>query len=293
MRSMRQGVVFLLVCGGLIFGLPHTQVQAQYAGVNGPRNVPMSQEIPAFSAAMDDTGDPEPEPVTAPVEINDDDLVAPPSQTSAVIVSAPSAPVTPPSSVLVDTGAPGWLMSVWQHPVLSAIFVPAVLLFLAIVAGALVAAFAGVVMVGHWRRADRKQRQQAAAAVLATELETRRQAFDVVPIPPGAEAGMSFVSSVMALSRMEQGYHAAMGNLYLLPPRLAASVTVHYAAVQRTAAFTHSQSLAAGLRMLQANRIGGNPCPDANTMRSIHQELETAFQGIDKIIQSLKAIAGI
>ena len=155
------------------------------------------------------------------------------------------------------------------------------------------AVFTGMMTVRRWRRSDRKQRQQATAAVLAMELETRRQAFDVVPMPPGAEAGMSFVSSVMALSKMEHGYHAVMVNLHLLPQRLAASVTVHYAAVQRTAAFTHSQSLAAGLRMLQANRIGGNPCPDANTMRSIHQELETAFQGIDKIIQSLKAIAGI
>lgn len=233
---------------------------------------PAGEVTTAPSPEMEPESEPEPEPVTS---------------SETILEEVETSPLATPTST--HKAENDWLRPLQSYFASLDLAIPMGLLA-ALITGGIVAAVSGMLMVRRWRRMDEKQRQQAAAAVLAMELDARRQAFDVLPLPPGAEAGMSFVSSVIALSRMEQGFHVAMANMHLLPPRLAASVTVHYAAVQRTAAFTYSQSVSAGLRMLQANRIGGNPCPDANAMRAIHQELETAFQGLDKIIQALKAI---
>jgi len=57
------------------------------------------------------------------------------------------------------------------------------------------------------------------------------------------------------------------------------------------AKFIKGQSFAAGLRMLQANRIGGHPCPDAGIMREAHVELAAAFRGLDKIVLGLKSVS--
>lgn len=156
-----------------------------------------------------------------------------------------------------------------------------------ILIGAFMAAMFGVMASMLMRRAELSHRRSAAATTLATELETRRQAFEAVPLPPNVEAGVFFVSAVTSLATIDAGFRAAQGDLHLLPAKLAASVSVHYAAVRRVADFVKGQSLAAAVRMLQANRIGGYPCPDAGTMRDAHEELTVAFRGIDKLIGQL------
>ena len=114
-------------------------------------------------------------------------------------------------------------------------------------------------------------------------------AFEAVPVPPNAEAGVSFVSAVIALAQLDYGWRAVQGSLHLLPEKLAGHLSVHYAAVHHVANFVKGQSFAAALRMLQANRIGGHPCPDPAAMREAHVELAAAFRGVDKIIQGLKS----
>jgi len=54
--------------------------------------------------------------------------------------------------------------------------------------------------------------------------------------------------------------------------------------------FVKGQSIAAAARMLQGNRLGGHPCPDAGTMREAHAELGAAFRGLDKVIIALRAV---
>lgn len=157
--------------------------------------------------------------------------------------------------------------------------------------GAAVAAFFGILTALIVRAIDRSGQRRAVAAMLAVELETRLQAYEAVPLPPNVEAGVSFVSSVTSLAGIDAGFRAAQGQLHRLPGKLAAHVSVHYAAVQRVSDFVKGQSLAAAVRMLQANRIGGHPCPDAGIMRDAHSELGLAFRGIEKLILGLKKYA--
>jgi hypothetical protein len=161
---------------------------------------------------------------------------------------------------------------------------------LLVVIGALVAGFVGISVANAGRRSDEARSRKAATSTLIIELEARIQAFESVPVPPNAEAGVSFVSAVAALAALDYGWRAAQGALHLLPERLSASLAVHYAAVNHVAMFVKAQSFAAGLRMLQANRMGGHPCPDAGTMREAHVELAAAFRGLDKIVMGLRAV---
>lgn len=180
---------------------------------------------------------------------------------------APTAEVPPPPAAL-----PGWALGVL------------------VLAGAFLAALFGILTALTLRRSEAKARRRAVAATLATELETRRLAFEAVPLPPNVEAGVSFVSSVTSLAGIDAGFRAMQGNLHLLPEKLAAHVSVHYAAVQRVSDFVKGQSLAAAVRMLQANRLGGHPCPDAGAMREAHVELAAAFRGVDKLTQMLQRL---
>jgi hypothetical protein len=159
---------------------------------------------------------------------------------------------------------------------------------LMLVLGAAIAGGVGLLVVGISHGRDVARRRQAACITLALELESRRVAFEAVPVPPNAEAGVSFVSAVTALAKLDYGWQAVQGSLHLLPEKLAGHLSVHYGAVHHVANFVKGQSLAAALRMLQANRIGGNPSPDPAAMREAHVELAAAFRGVDKIIQGLK-----
>lgn len=167
---------------------------------------------------------------------------------------------------------------------------PAWALGVLVLAGAFLAGLFGILTAVLLRRAEGIERRRAVAATLATELETRRLAFESVPLPPNAEAGVSFVSSVTSLSGIDCGFRSVQSHIHLLPPKLAANVSVHYAAVQRVSDFVKGQSLAAAVRMLQANRLGGHPCPDAGTMRDAHVELGAAFRGVDKLAQALRSL---
>lgn len=200
----------------------------------------------------------QPEPVAAQPQPQ-------PQQPSAI---AAPAPATPP--LVVDQMVPAWALGI-------------LVLF-----GAFLAGLFGILTALLMRRTEMRQRRRAVAATLATELETRRLAFEAVPLPPNIEAGVSFVSSVTSLAGIESGFRAMQGNLNLLPAKVAANVSVHYAAVQRVSDFVKGQSLAAAVRMLQANRLGGHPCPDAGSMRDAHTELGAAFRGIDKLVLALR-----
>lgn len=162
---------------------------------------------------------------------------------------------------------------------------------LMIAIGAMVAGLVGIAAANSGRRRDEALRRKSAAATLVIELEARIQAFEAVPVPPNADAGVSFVSATVALADLDYGWRAVQGTLYLLPERLAGHLAVHYAAVHHVAKFIKGQSFAAGLRMLQANRIGGHPCPDAGIMREAHVELAAAFRGLDKIVMGLKSVS--
>lgn len=195
---------------------------------------------------------------------------APPSRMPPPL--APVAPPPPPPS----TAAAEFSWPLWSLP-------------LAAVLGALLAMLAGALTVRALRRSEQVERRRAVAASLAAELETRRLAFESVPLPPNAEAGVSFVSSVISMAGIDCAFRNAQGALFLLPPPLVANISVHYAAVQRVADFVKGQSLASAVRMLQANRLGGHPCPDSGAMREAHVELAAAFRGLDKVILSLRA----
>ena len=168
--------------------------------------------------------------------------------------------------------------------------VPGWLAALLMLVAALLAALFGVVAARSLRQTEVLERRRALAATLAIELETRRLAFEAVPLPPNIEAGVSFVSSVTAMAGIDCGFRTAQAGLFLLPAQVAANISVHYAAVQRVADFVKGQSMAAAVRMLQANRLGGHPCPDAGAMREAHVELAAAFRGLDKLILSLRAL---
>lgn len=197
-------------------------------------------------------------------------LAPPQPEPPALRAPEPPPPALDPAPPVPATGLPSWALGVLA------------------LSGAFLAAVFGILTALMMRRAENKGRRRAVAATLATELETRRLAFEAVPLPPNVEAGVSFVSSVTSLANIDAGFRSVQGNLHLLPEKLAAHVSVHYAAVQRVSDFVKGQSLAAAVRMLQANRIGGHPCPDAGTMRDAHEELSAAFRGVEKLAQLLR-----
>ncbi len=208
-------------------------------------------------------------------------------------LSVPQAsplPVPPPQAeaepARMPMGQPAAMADVTAPPA----GLPSWALGVLVLAGAFLAALFGILTALLMRRAETRARRRAVAATLATELETRAQAFEAVPLPPNVEAGVSFVSSVTSLAGIDAGFRSTQGSLHLLPEKLAAHVSVHYAAVQRVSDFVKGQSLAAAVRMLQANRIGGHPCPDAGAMRDAHVELGMAFRGVEKLTQMLKKL---
>lgn len=224
---------------------------------------PAEAEAPAQTPAAAPVAAPEPVP-HAPVQ------AAPPPPPAPIAAPVPPMAVEPPPPA-ADA------LPVWALGIL-------------VLLGAFLAALFGILTALLMGRSETRARRRAVAATLATELETRRLAFEAVPLPPNAEAGVSFVSSVTSLSGIDAGFRSIQGNVHLLPEKLAAHVSVHYAAVQRVSDFVKGQSLAAAVRMLQANRLGGHPCPDAGTMREAHVELGAAFRGVDKLTQMLRAL---
>lgn len=234
----------------------------------------------------------EPSPGFQPLRPAEAEAPAPPRAASAPAPEPlPHAPVQaappPPPPAAVATPAPP-LMT--EPPPTAADALPLWALGILVLLGAFLAALFGILTALLMGRSETRARRRAVAATLATELETRRLAFEAVPLPPNAEAGVSFVSSVTSLSGIDAGFRSVQGNVHLLPEKLAAHVSVHYAAVQRVSDFVKGQSLAAAVRMLQANRIGGHPCPDAGTMREAHVELGAAFRGVDKLAQMLRGL---
>lgn len=227
-----------------------------------------------------------PDPTTAPAPMAAPDQPTTPDRPMATTAApAPVPMTTAPPDLQVPAATPTVPVA---PPVAAADTLPGWALAVLVLLGAFLAALFGILTALLMRRAETKARRRAVAATLATELETRRQAFEAVPLPPNVEAGVSFVSSVTSLAGIDAGFRSTQGNLHLLPEKLAAHVSVHYAAVQRVSDFVKGQSLAAAVRMLQANRLGGHPCPDAGTMREAHVELGAAFRGLDKLVQVLR-----
>ncbi|CUW38939.1 conserved exported protein of unknown function [Magnetospirillum sp. XM-1] len=238
-----------------------------------------AEETPGFQAVRPLSGAEAPAAVAAPAPAP---VAAPAPAPALAPVSVAPAPATVAAPPAVPAQAePG------PFPMLIQAGVAALM----IAVGALLAGLVGIATANSSRRRDEALRRKSAAATLVIELEARIQAFEAVPVPPNAEAGVSFVSAVIALADLDYGWKAVQGALYLLPERLAGHLAVHYAAVHHVAKFIKGQSLAAGLRMMQANRIGGHPCPDAGTMRESHVELAAAFRGLDKIVMGLKSVS--
>lgn len=214
--------------------------------------------------------------------------------------AAEPVPVAPPVAVPPPMVAPPPVVPVVAQPVVapspvaetpSSAALPVWALVGALLLGAVLAVLGGALTLRSLRRGEQAAQRRAVAASLATELDTRRLAFEAVPLPPNVDAGVSFVSSVISMAGIDCAFRAAQGQLFLFSPQLAANISVHYAAVQRVADFVKGQSMAAAVRMLQANRLGGHPCPDAGAMREAHVELAAAFRGLDKVILSLRAQA--
>ena len=248
------------------------QAQGQTLSQPLPLASPAAQpveETPGFQAVRPLDPPPAAAPAPAPAPV-----VAPVPAAPPPVGSAP-APIeaVPPPALSGDgfTLPAGWVAA------------------LMLVLGAAIAGGIGLMVVSISHGRDVARRRHAACITLALELESRRVAFEAVPVPPNAEAGVSFVSAVTALAKLDYGWQAVQGSLHLLPEKLAGHLSVHYAAVHHVANFVKGQSMAAALRMLQANRIGGNPSPDPAAMREAHVELAAAFRGVDKIIQGLKS----
>ncbi|MGE5547051.1 MAG: hypothetical protein ACM33T_09145 [Solirubrobacterales bacterium] len=241
--------------------------------------VPLSAPVPQEPTARSAEPAPEPPAADRPAEtIRPAEPVAPAPPISTPVAAPPApAPVAAPE----PAGAPAAVVA----------DLPSWAVATLILLGAFLAAVFGMLAALMMRASEAKARRRSVAATLAVELDTRRQAFESVPLPPNVEAGVFFVSAVTSLSAIDAGFRSAQGNMHLLPGKLGAHVSVHYAAVQRVADFVKGQSLAAAVRMLQANRIGGYPCPDAGTMREAHVELGAAFRGIEKLIQNLRDLA--
>jgi len=239
---------------------------------------PPVEETPGFQAVRPLVAPepaPAPQPLPPPVAAVASPVVppapAPAPAPAPDIIAAPTMAAPPPAAAAGGLSLPaGWVAA------------------LMLVLGAVIAGGCGLVTVNVTQSRDLARRRQAAAATLSLELEARRVAFEAVPVPPNAEAGVSFVSAVIALAQLDSGWRVVQGSLHLLPEKLAGHLSVHYAAVHHVANFVKGQSLAAALRMLQANRIGGHPCPDPAAMREAHVELAAAFRGVDKIILALK-----
>ncbi|HSV29639.1 MAG TPA: hypothetical protein VLL76_08765 [Candidatus Omnitrophota bacterium] len=229
--------------------------------------LPAEEPAPGFQPIRPAGEEPAPAPVP-PVQSQ------PQPEPAPAVMPAPAAP--PAEEPVVPTPAQPQLPA-WSVAVL-------------ILAGAFLASLFGVLASTMARRGEINARRRAVAATLATEMETRRQAFEAVPLPPNVEAGVFFVSAITSLSGIDAGFRSAQTDIHLLPDKLAAHISVHYAAVQRVADFVKGQSLAAAVRMLQANRIGGHPCPDAGTMREAHVELTAAFRGTEKLVASLRQL---
>lgn len=274
-RKAVSAILLSLACA-----LPAQAAPADEPAPPAPLQQPPSptEETPGFQAVrpLPAAEAPSPAPAAAP---------APASAPAPVAAPRPVAPVPPPPAP--SPAAPSPITA--ESPASLLLQGGAAALMTAL--GGLVAGLTGLAAANAGRRHEESGRRKSAAAALAVELEARMQAFEAVPVPPNAEAGVSFVSAVTALADLDYGWRAAQAGLHLLPARLTAPLAVHYAAVHHVARFVKAQSFAAGLRMLQANRIGGHPCPDAGTMREAHVELAAAFRGVDKIILGLKSIA--
>lgn len=261
--------------------LPPSPVQEQEAAPQVPAaDKPLLEEPspsfqpirPAEQGAEQTTPAPEAQPQPQPqIQPPQEQHPKPPVVVAPAMESAAPAVAEPVPVHVPPVGLPGWAVGVL------------------VLAGAFLAGLFGILTAAQMRRAEMRDRRRAVAATLATELETRRLAFDSVPLPPNAEAGVSFVSSVTSLAGIDAGFRSVQGQIHLLPEKLAAHVSVHYAAVQRVSDFVKGQSLAAAVRMLQANRLGGHPCPDAGAMRDAHEELGAAFRGVEKLVQGLRA----
>ncbi|CCG41346.1 hypothetical protein [Magnetospirillum molischianum] len=256
-----------------------------------------------FAAMAEDGGGPVlSQPLTVPA-------AAPPSEGNSTVIppmvrpvspqpaAVPSAPIpqpTPQSVKPLPAASSAPLESPPEPVVVAAADVASPLAAwvqaLMLLVGAVIAGLIGMAVAVTLQGRDLSRRRRAIAATLAIELEARRQAFAAVPSPPNADAGVSFVSAVAALADFDCGWRSAQGSLYLLPDKLAGHLSVHYGAVHHVAAFVKGQSFAAALRMLQANRIGGHPCPDAGAMREAHVELAAAFRGVDKLLLGLKGL---
>lgn len=244
----------------------------------GPaERLPIEEPAPGFEPVRPVVDEPatvpaEASPTVAPTVLPDPTPVPPPAPP---VASRPDPVVAPPPPV----------------PAFPVIDLPAWAVSVVLLLGAFLAGLFGILTATILRKGEMAQRRRSVAATLATELETRLQAFESVPLPPNAEAGVFFVSAVISLAGNDAGFRAAQSDLHLLPGKLASHISVHYAAVQRVADFVKGQSLAAAVRMLQANRMGGYPCPDAGTMRESHVELTAAFRGLDKLVAGLRAAA--
>lgn len=234
-----------------------------------------AEETPGFQAVRP-VAEPAPAAQPVPAAIP----AAPPVVAAPVAPLAPApvvaAAVAPSPAPVVETGGLGFgLLSGLMGAGLLAL-------------GGAIAGWSGTLVARSLHTGAEERRRAAIKCMLVVELESRRQAFEAVPVPPNAEAGVSFVSAVCALADMEAAWNAAQGSLHLLGEKQAGHLTVHYGAVRYVANFVKGLSFTAGLRMLQANRIGGHPCPDPAAMREAHVELAAAFCGLDKIIQGLK-----
>jgi hypothetical protein len=229
---------------------------------------------PPAEQAQPQVAVPETPPAAPPAAVPPPPVVAAPEPVPTPVPAPAPAPVAEPRPMAAPSpeGLPLWAAGAF------------------VAAGGVVAGLVGMLLAGWHLRRDQAERRRAAASTLALELETRRMAFDAVPVPPNAEAGVSFVSAVLALANLDGGWRAMQGSLYTLPEKYAAQVASHYATVHHIADFIKGQSLAAAVRMMQANRLGGYPAPDAGLMREAHVELVAAFRGVDKIVQGLRSV---
>ena len=256
--SMRNVAVLILAVSLLA---PASQARAQETSVP-PDVAPVSEPLPASSPA---------EGVPLVVE--------PVRPAPAVTVAVPE--VTRPAPPVVSPPPP---RSLFDLPL--GIVIEGLLLLV----GAVIAGLVGLFTLLAVRRHDEARRRRTIAVTLAVELEARCEAFGFVPAPPNAEAGVSFVASVLALAEFDAGWRAAQSGLDLLPPPLASALARHYGAVHHLAGFVKGQSVASALRMLQANRIGGHPCPDAGAMRDVHYQLTAIFAGVAALQVELNAL---
>ena len=204
-----------------------------------------------------------------------------PAPTETVVPAQPKTDIpaqTPPAVPAPTVSAPPppvFVVPLWAAGLLVAL-------------GGLLGGIGGFLALVRNGRAERAARRRSAATVLAAELAARRRAFERVPAPPNAEAGVSFVAAVSALESLSMGFTAAGDGLTLLPPALVSQAVEHYAEVRRIATFVKGQSLAAAARMLQGNRLGGTPSPDAATLRAAYIDLAGAFRGVEKLVEALE-----